>query len=127
MVWTLIRRGLVVGALAGLLAGAFAFVFGEPLVQDAIEIERARSAHATPASLPLAHVGDWVVSRSEQRGGLLLATMLYGICAGGLFAIAFATLRGRGSQRTDWELATRLAGAIFVAIVLVPFVEYPPN
>ncbi len=127
MVWTLIRRGLVVGALAGVLAGAFAFVFGEPLVQDAIELEQAGGAHATLTSPPLAHVADEVVSRSEQRGGLLLATMLYGICAGGLFAIAFATLRGRGSQRTDWELATRLAGAIFVAIVLVPFVKYPPN
>jgi hypothetical protein len=125
MVWTLVRRGLVVGAIAGLLAGVFAFVFGEPRVQDAIEIENARSAHA--ALLPLAHAGGWVVSRGEQRGGLFLATALYGIAAGGLFAIAFAALRGRGSRRSDWELATRLAGAIFVAIVLVPFVKYPPN
>jgi hypothetical protein len=125
MVWTLVRRGLVVGAIAGLLAGAFAFVFGEPRVQDAIDIENARSAHA--ALLPLAHAGEWVISRGEQRGGLFLATALYGIAAGGLFAIAFATLRGRGTRRSDWELATRLAGAIFVAIVLVPFVKYPPN
>ena len=127
MVWTLVRRGLVVGAFAGLLAGIFAFVFGEPLVQDAIDIEEAASTHASLGSVPLAHVGDWVVSRSEQRGGLFLATVLYGIAAGGLFAITFATLRGRGSQRTDWGLATRLAGAIFVAIVLVPFIKYPPN
>ena len=127
MVWTLVRRGLVVGAVAGLLAGAFAFVFGEPLVQDAIDIEQAASAHARAGTTPLAQVGEWVVSRPEQRGGLFLATVLYGIAAGGLFAIAFATLRGRGSQRSDWELATRLAGAIFVAIVLVPFLKYPPN
>lgn len=127
MVWTLIRRGLVVGALAGLLAGVFALVFGEPRVQDAIDIEQAARAHASLASPPLAHIGDWYVDRAEQRGGLFLATALYGIAAGGLFAIAFAVLRGRGSQRTDWELATRLAGAIFVAIVLVPFVKYPPN
>jgi len=127
MVWTLVRRGLLVGAAAGLLAGVFAFVFGEPLVQDAIDIENAANVHASLGILPIAHVGDWVVSRSEQRGGLFLATVLYGIAAGGLFAIAFAVLRGRGSQRTDWELATRLAGAIFVAIVLVPFLKYPPN
>ena len=68
-----------------------------------------------------------MVSRGEQRGGLFLATALYGIAAGGLFSIAFAVLRGRGSQRTDWELSTRLAGAIFVAIVLVPWLKYPPN
>jgi hypothetical protein len=125
VVWTLVRRGLVVGALAGLLAGAFAFAFGEPLVQDAIELEQ--SASAGPASPPLAQSGDWVFSRAEQRGGLVLATALYGIAAGGLFAIAFAALRGRGSPRNDWELATRLAGAVFLAIVLVPFVKYPPN
>ncbi len=127
MVWTLIRRGLIVGAIAGLLAGGFAFVFGEPLVQDAIDIEEAASAHASVGFVPLAHVGDWVVDRSEQRGGLFLATTLYGIAAGGLFSIAFAVLRGRGTQRTDWELATRLAAAIFVAIVVVPFIKYPPN
>ncbi len=127
MVWTLVRRGLVVGALAGLLAGAFAFVFGEASIQDAIDIERTARAHASLTPVPLAHVGDIVFSRAEQRGGLVLATVLYGIAAGGLFAIAFALLRGRGSPRSDWELATRLAGAIFVAIVLVPFVKYPPN
>lgn len=127
MVWTLVRRGLVVGAIAGVLAGVFAFVFGEPRVQDAIDIENAVSAHASLSAIPLADISGWVVSRGEQRGGLLLATALYGIAAGGLFAIAFAVLRGRGSQRSDWELSTRLAGAIFVAIVLVPFLKYPPN
>jgi hypothetical protein len=129
VVWTLVRRGLVVGVIAGLLAGAFAFVFGEPRVQDAIDIEQAASArHASLQSVATAaHIGEWAVSRSEQRGGLFLATALYGIAAGGLFAIAFAVLRGRGTQRTDWELATRLAGAIFVALVLVPFIKYPPN
>lgn len=127
MVWTLVRRGLVVGAIAGLLAGVFAFVFGEPLVQDAIDIENAAGARASLSAVPLASVSDWVVSRSEQRGGLFLATVLYGITVGGLFSIAFAVLRGRGSQRTDWELSTRLAGAIFVAVVLVPYLKYPPN
>lgn len=125
MVWTLVRRGLVVGAIAGLLAGVFAFVVGEPRVQDAIDIENAASARA--GLVPLAQVGEWVVDRDEQRGGLFLASLLYGVAAGGLFAIAFAALRGRGSQRSDWELATRLAGAVFVAIVLVPFLKYPPN
>ena len=127
MIWTLLRRGLVVGAVAGLLAGLFASVFGEPRVQDAIDIEEAAMAHASLVFVPLAHISDWVVSRPEQRGGLFLATALYGIAAGGLFAITFAILRGRGSQRTDWQLATRLAAAIFIAIVLVPFIKYPPN
>jgi hypothetical protein len=128
MVWTLVRRGLVVGLVAGLLAGSFAFVFGEPRVQDAIEIEEAGSAHAgvsfTP---PIGHISDWVVDRDEQRGGLFLATALYGIAIGGLFAVGFAALRGRGTRRSDWQLSTRLAAALFVAFVLVPFIKYPAN
>jgi Probable cobalt transporter subunit (CbtA) len=117
MVWTLVRRGLVAGLVAGLLAGAFAFVVGEPRVEDAIEIEELSSAG----------MSDWVVSRDEQRGGLFLATALYGIAVGGLFALGFAVLRGRGASRTDWQLSTRLAAALFVAVCLVPFVKYPAN
>lgn len=105
------------GAIAGLMAGALAFAVGEPRVQAAIELERAAGAPSP----------EGPVSRAGQRGGLFAATLLYGLAAGGLFAIAFATLRGRGARRSDWELSTRLAAAIFLAIVLVPFLKYPPN
>jgi hypothetical protein len=127
MIWALVGRGMAAGLLAGLLAGAFAFIFGEPLVAKAIEIEEAASALASASPVPVAHIADWVVDRDEQRVGLFLATALYGIAVGGLFALAFAVLRGRGAERGDWQLATRLAGTLFVAIVLVPFVKYPPN
>jgi hypothetical protein len=126
MVWPLIRRGLLVGAIAGLLAGCFAFVFGEPRVQDAIDIERAASAQASLVAAP-AHVGDWVVGRGAQRGGLFLGTVLYGLCVGAIFALAFAVVRGRGAARDDWQLSTRLAVGLFAALVLVPFVKYPAN
>jgi hypothetical protein len=127
MVWPLIRRGLLIGALAGLLAGCFAFVFGEPLVQDAIDIEEAASAQAALQLAVPARVSDWVVSRDEQRGGLFLGTLLYGLCIGTVFALAFAVLRGRGAQRDDWQLSTRLAAALFVVFVLIPFLKYPAN
>lgn len=126
MIWPLLRRGLLVGVLAGLAAGCFAFVFGEPRVQDAIDIERAASAHAALTPV-LADVSDWVVSRPEQRAGLFLGTMLYGACVGTIFALAFALVRGRGAERDDWQLATRLAAGLFAALVLVPFLKYPAN
>jgi hypothetical protein len=126
MVWPLIRRGLLVGALAGLLAGGFALLFGEPLVQDAIDIEDAGGLHASLQPV-LAHVSDLLVSRPEQRGGLFVATMLYGACVGTVFALAFALVRGRGTARDDWQLATRLAAGLFAALVLVPFLKYPAN
>ena len=126
MIWPLLRRGLLVGVCAGLLAGCFAFVFGEPLVQDAIDIEQAAGAHASVTPV-LAHVSDWAVSRPEQRGGLFLATALYGACVGTLFAVVFAVVRGRGAARDDWQLSIRLAAGLFAALVLVPFLKYPAN
>ena len=126
MIAPLLRRGLVVGALAGLLAGVFAFIIGEPLVQDAIEVEETVSARAAVTPL-LAQVGDVVVSRPEQRLGLFVAAALYGACVGIIFALAFALLRGRGVPRDDWQLSVRLAAALFAALVLVPFLKYPAS
>lgn len=126
MVWPLLRRGLLVGALAGLVAGAFALVFGEPLVQDAIDLEEEASAHASLAPI-VAQAGDALVSRPGQRAGLFLASILYGACVGTVFALAFAIVRGRGAARDDWQLSVRLAAGLFGAVVLVPFLKYPPN
>jgi len=124
MVRSLLRRGFLVGVLAGLAAGGFAFAFGEPLLQDATDFEDAARAHAS-LSPALAQAGDVLVSRSGQRLGLLLATALYGALVGTLFAVAFALVRGRGAARDDWQLSTRLAAGLFVALVLVPFLKYP--
>jgi Probable cobalt transporter subunit (CbtA) len=112
MVWALVRRGLVAGAVAGLIAGLFAFVVGEPHIQAAIDLEHQH--------------GDALVSRPLQRVGLLLASTLYGIAVGGLFAIAFAVIRGRIAG-DDRRLAARLAAALFAAVVLVPALKYPAN
>jgi len=126
VIWPLLRRGLLIGLLAGFVAGGFAFVFGEPRVQDAIDIEAAASARASAAPV-LGSVSDWAVGRPEQRAGLFLGSMLYGACVGALFTLAFALVRGRGAARDDWQLSTRLAAGLFAALVLVPFLKYPAN
>jgi predicted cobalt transporter CbtA len=116
MVWALLRRGLAVGAAAGLLAGGFGLVAGEPNIERAIAIEqRHAGGHVHPAA------------RDRERAGLVLATTLYGLCIGGVFACAFAVVRGRVRSASDARLALGLAGALFVAVVLVPFLKYPPN
>jgi putative cobalt transporter subunit CbtA len=120
MVSSLLLRGLVVGLLAGLLAGGFGFAFGEPRVDRAIAYEEAHAAVGE------AHEHA-PVSRDGQRGGLFLAMSLYGLSVGGLFALAFAFARGRFGPVAVWPLATRLAGVLFVAVVLVPFLKYPAN
>ena len=112
MVGSLLLRGLLAGLVAGLAAGAFAFVAGEPRLEAAIALE----GHAPGP-----------VGRDAQRVGLVLATALHGAAVGGLFAIAYAVSRGRIGPRTGPALSLTLAGALFVAVVLVPFLKYPAN
>jgi predicted cobalt transporter CbtA len=132
----LIVRGLLVGLLAGLFAAAFAYTVGEPRIDQAIAIEEAASAAApaaeshSEAAEPAAHSHDEdeaLVSRDGQRFGLFLALGLYGLAVGGLFALVYATLRGRVGPRSEPVLAVTLAAAAFSAIVLIPFLKYPAN
>ncbi|MBB2913749.1 putative cobalt transporter CbtA [Streptosporangium becharense] len=145
MTGKLVVRGIVVGLLAGLLAAVFAYVVGEPRIDQAIALEEA--AASLPAAEPHSHEAagsvshshgaaeagahshgeEGLVSRGGQRFGLFLALGLYGVAVGGLFALVYAALRGRAGPRSEPVLAVALAGAAFAAIVLVPFVKYPAN
>ena len=117
-------RGLLAGLIAGLLAGGFAYAFGEPAVDAAIAIEEA-AAHGDGAASH--HGEDAPVSRGGQKGGLILATALYGVAMGGLLATAYALLRRRLRTPDDTRAVFGLAAAALLGLVLVPFVKYPPN
>jgi predicted cobalt transporter CbtA len=124
-------RGLIVGLFAGLLAGTFAYVMGEPHIESAIAIEEAGGAahthDANGKAVPAEAEEEPVVSRDGQRAGLFLATALYGVALGGIFAVGFTLLRRRLRTSSDSYAALGLAAAGFVGIVLVPFLKYPPN
>lgn len=128
---SLLVRGLIVGLFAGLLAGTFAYVMGEPHIDSAIAIEEAAGAahthDANGQAVPAEPDEEPLVSRDGQRFGLFLATSLYGVALGGIFAVGFALLRRRLRTPSDSYAALGLAAAGFVGIVLVPFLKYPPN
>ncbi|WP_030490262.1 CbtA family protein, partial [Micromonospora chokoriensis] len=117
-------RGLLAGLIAGLLAGAFAYVAGEPQVEAAIAIEEA-AAHAEPAVGAHDHE-DALVGRNGQRGGLFLATGLFGAAMGGLLATAYVLL-SRRRRGDDGRSGLLLAGAALLGAVIVPFLKYPAN
>ncbi|MEU8225422.1 CbtA family protein [Kribbella sp. NPDC048915] len=129
----LLVRGLIVGLFAGLLAGTVAYVLGEPRVDAAIAIEEsAGHAHThdhgdSAEPQPAAEADEPLVSRDGQRAGLFLATSLYGVALGGLFAVAFTLLRRKLRTGNDAYAALGLAAAGFVGVVLIPFLKYPPN
>jgi hypothetical protein len=126
----ILLRGLLAGLIAGLLAGVFGYAFGEPKVDAAIAIEQATAdaeAHAAGGEEAHSHGDDALVSREGQKGGLFLATGLYGVAMGGLLATAYTLLRRRLRTTDDSRAALGLAGAALLGLVLVPFVKYPPN
>ena len=131
MVRTLLVRGMLVGLLAGLLMFAFGRGFGEPQVDRAIGFETAMDAAKARAEAARGiHVEaePELVSRPVQAGiGLFTGVVVYGIAAGGLFALAFALVDGRAGGLGPRATAALLALAGFVSVCLVPDLKYPAN
>ncbi|WP_433538458.1 CbtA family protein [Micromonospora sp. CA-249363] len=123
---SVLLRGLLAGLVAGLLAGTFAYVVGEPHVEAAIAIEEA-ATHAEPVADGHQHGEDALVGRNGQRGGLFLATGLFGAAMGGLLASAYVLLSRRRRTADDGRSGLLLAGGALLGAVIVPFLKYPPN
>lgn len=135
---SLLVWGLLAGLVGGLLAFGFASAFGEPAVERAIALEEAAGGHSHGADAGGDEAGghshgdeaaeDGPVTRAFQAtGGLGIGAVAYGLGLGGLFGIAFAFAYGRLGRLTPRATALALAAVGFVAVVLVPFLTYPPN
>ncbi len=135
-------RGMLVGAVAGLLAFGFARAFGEPGIDRAISFEEmtktAPQAHGEAHTHGDAHTHSEsqaheapepeLVSRTTQSGvGLLTGVLVYGAAVGGLFALVFAFAYGRVGRLGPRAAAALLALGAYVAVVLVPNIKYPAN
>lgn len=122
MVRPLLIRGMLVGLAAGVLAFAFAFLFGEPQVQQAIDLEAALARRTgEPGEAE-------IVSRGVQRTlGLLTGTIVLGVALGGGFSLVYAYAYGRIGAAGPRATAAVLAAAAFVTLTLVPFTKYPAN
>src|SRR5437899_12649556 len=102
MVGVLLMRGMLVGALAGLLCFAFLKAVGEPSLERAIAFEAAANhgqapTHSHDAQGAADHhheheaAGEELVSRAVQSGlGLFIGVVVYSAAFGGLVAVAFA-------------------------------------
>ncbi|WP_344589690.1 CbtA family protein [Actinomadura vinacea] len=122
----LLVRGMIAGLVAAAAGLLVAWIYGEPQVANAISFEEAQAAAEHGAA---GHAEEEeVVSRTvQQTVGLVTAMAVYGTAIGGLFSIAFAFAHGRigtlGARATSGLVA--LLG--FTAVVLVPFLKYPPT
>ena len=147
MVRTLLIRGMLAGAVAGLLAFGFGKLVGEPQVDRAIAFEARmdEAKNSTPqanahtqahvhgpgmSGLAMQHEagGTELVSRTVQGGlGLFTGVLVYCTAFGGLFALVFAYANGRAADLGSRALSALLAGAGFVAVYLMPSLKYPAS
>ena len=116
---TLLVRGMLSGLVAGLLALVFAYLFGEPSVASAIDLESA-----VPGETPEPEL----VSRTVQSTiGLATAVVVYAVAFGGLFSLAFAVAYGRVGRLSARATAAVLALGGYLVVFVVPFLKYPAN
>ena len=127
-----ILRGMLVGAVGGILAFIFARIFAEPHIQAAIDYESGREAaqHNLDklAGLPVEHEHSELFSRTIQANlGIGLGMILFGIAMGALFAVAYALACGRTGGIRPGPLALLVALGGFLALYFIPFLKYPAN
>jgi predicted cobalt transporter CbtA len=122
MMRTLLVRGMLSGVVAGLLALVFAYIFGEPPVVTAIDLESVTQAATGETPEPE------LVSRGVQSTiGLATAVLVYAVAFGGLFSLAFAVAYGRIGRLTPRATAAVLALGCYLVVFVVPFLKYPAN
>ncbi|MEP9365441.1 CbtA family protein [Nocardioides sp. CN2-186] len=128
----LIGRGVLAGALGGLVAFIFARIFAEPLIQRAIDYEGARDAAQEAldkaAGIAVPAAGPDIFSRSVQADvGIGVGLILMGAAMGALVAVAYVICIGRTGAVRPFQLALLVPAFFFVGVYLVPFARYPAN
>lgn len=116
-----IWRGLLAGAIGGVVAYLFARAFVEPAMGRAIDFEAAQSA-------PGHEEGAELFTRAVQANvGMGFGVVAFGMAMGALFAVAFVVAWSRLGDIGPRGLSILLAAGAFGAIVFVPWLKYPPN
>jgi Probable cobalt transporter subunit (CbtA) len=128
----IIGRGVLVGALAGLLAFIFARLLAEPVIERSIDYESgrddARAALDKAAGLPMPGMGPDLFSRTVQENiGAGFGMIVFGMAMGALFAVVYCVCVGRVGAITPRNLALLVAAGMFLATYGVPFLKYPAN
>ena len=119
---------LIMGAVAGLLAGGFLNIFNVPVMEWAISLEEAAAAASPAAGNALAvEVGGISVSLGMQRIGLMAGMAVLGVVYAALFTGLYHLVRraAPGWNVWAWALIAGLLG--FWAVSLFTQIKYPLN
>jgi hypothetical protein len=115
----IIGRGLLAGALGGVVAFVFARTFVEPVIDRAVAFEEAAGGHEHGVEL---------FSRGVQANvGMGFGVLAFSVAMGALFAVVFCVAYGRLGNISPRLLSVLLAGGMFLSLYVVPFLKYPAN
>lgn len=118
---------LIMGAVAGLLAGGFLNIFNVPVMEWAISLEEAAAAAEAGSEALAVEVGGISVSLGMQRIGLMAGMVVLGVVYAALFAGLYHLVRraAPGWNVWAWALIAGLLG--FWAVSLFTQIKYPLN
>jgi hypothetical protein len=129
----IIGRGLLAGALAGVLAFVWSKIVIEPVIGRSIGFEDATTAaHQAMETAAGGHShaeeGGELFSRGIQTTiGMGLGVVAFSVAMGALFAVVFAVAYSRTTNISARALSVLIAGGMLVALWIVPALKYPPN
>ena len=130
----IIWRGVLAGALAGVLTFIWSWVFIEPVIKRAIDFEDG--VGAAHEALEHAHEhghshggdgGGFEITRTVQSTvGLGFGLVVFSVAMGALLAVVFCLVYSRTTLSAR-ALAALTAGGMLLALWIVPSLKYPPN
>src|SRR4051812_5288275 len=117
----IIARGLVAGAIGGVLAFLFARTFVEPVIERAIAFEESHDHGGNEHGVEL-------FTRGVQANvGMGFGVLAFGVAMGALFAVAYCVAYGRVGNVSPRLLSVLLAAGMFLSLYVIPFLKYPPS
>jgi predicted cobalt transporter CbtA len=119
----IIARGLLAGAIGGVVAFLFARILLEPVIDRAIAYED-EAAHAHGAH----EHGVELFTRGVQANiGMGFGVLAFSVAMGALFAVAYCVAYGRVGNISPRLLSVLLAGGMFLSLYVIPFLKYPAS
>jgi hypothetical protein len=120
----LIARGVLAGAVGGLVATAFTRICAEPVVGHAINVVGARLQASSAVD---GHGAELFSPSTQATAEIALVVLSFGMAMGVLLAAAFTITYARVDSVRPGAIVLLLAGDGFAALSLVPSVKYRPT
>ncbi|MDH3341540.1 MAG: CbtA family protein [Nitrosopumilus sp.] len=118
---------LLSGASAGLIHGTVNFAIVEPYLDQAIGIENQNLFASGEEEDTPQFWAEYEGYRVWQKSGQILAGVILGVSMGSLFGIVFVLSRNSLPGNNDIKKSIVLAGVMWSALYLIPFLKYPAN